>query len=209
MGEHLENILLSPRQRDAWRFIRDYIATHGHGPSLAEIADGLGIRSRGVVHRHVRALADTGLIEHLPGRHRGIRLSGEGDETGTRRAVLPLLGRIAAGAPIEAIPDQQQVDLAEFFMGPNRFVLRVQGESMIEAGILPDDMVVVERRETARDGDIVVALIDGQEATLKRLQHNPDGSVTLFPANCHMAPMIYPAERVQIQGVVVGQMRSY
>lgn len=202
--------MLSQREQDSWHFIRDYIAEHGRGPLLAEIAEGLGIRSRGVVHRYVQAVAEAGLITLEPGRHRGIRLADEGSaDAAGQSVVLPLLGRIAAGLPIEAIPDQQQVDLADFFMGPNRFVLRVQGESMVEAGILPDDMVIVESCSQARNGDIVVALIDQQEATLKRLQHNPDGSVTLFPANCHMAPMIYPAERVQIQGVVVGQMRSY
>jgi repressor LexA len=204
--------MLSQREQDTWDFIRGYIVEHGRGPLLAEIAEGLGIRSRGVVHRYVQAVAEAGLITLEPGRHRGIRLADGGSgsaQEGGQAMILPLLGRIAAGLPIEAIPDQQQVDLADFFMGPNRFVLRVQGESMIEAGILPDDMVIVESRSQARNGDIVVALIDQQEATLKRLQHNPDGSVTLFPANCHMAPMIYPAERVQIQGVVVGQMRSY
>jgi repressor LexA len=115
----------------------------------------------------------------------------------------------AAGLPIEAIPDETEIDLSEFFMGPNRFVLRVAGESMIEAGILDGDMVIVESRSSARVGDIVVALIDREEATLKYFQRNPDGSITLRPANRTMAPLRYAAERVAIQGVVVGQMRAY
>jgi repressor LexA len=122
---------------------------------------------------------------------------------------LPLLGRIVAGQPLEAIPDEATIDLGQFFMGPGRFVLRVQGDSMIEAGILDGDMVVVKQVEHAANGEIVVALIDGEEATLKRLRNNRDGSVTLQPANRALAPMIYPASRVQIQGVVIAQLRSY
>lgn len=201
--------MLSQREQDTWDFIRNYIDEHGQGPLLGEIAEGIGIRSRGVIHRYVQAIAEAGFITLEPGRHRGIHLNTPADSEPGRDTVLPILGRIAAGLPIEAIPDERELDLAGFFMGPNRFVLKVQGESMIEAGILPDDMVIIESRSHARDGDIVVALVDQQEATLKRLQNNRDGSITLFPANCTMPPMIYPANRVQIQGVVVGQMRSY
>lgn len=196
--------MLSERQQDTYRFIRDYIAEQGRAPLLSEIAMALGINSKGVAHRYVQALADAGLIRLLPGRHRGIELTGNDD-----RPVLPLLGRIAAGQPIEAIPGRDEINLAEFFMAPNRFVLKVQGDSMIEAGILDGDMVIVERREHADNGAIVVALIDDNEATLKRLRNNRDGSVTLIPENSALPPMIYPAERVRIQGIVVGQMRSY
>jgi len=122
---------------------------------------------------------------------------------------LPLVGKIAAGRPIEALPDSDEIDLSDFFMGANRFVLRVQGDSMVEDGILDGDMVVVEKRATATNGEIIVALIDGTDATLKRFQLNADGSVTLRPANATLAPLRYSAQRVQIQGVVVGQMRSY
>lgn len=196
--------LLSPRERDTYDFIRRFLARHGRAPLLTEVAAGLGIRSKGTVHRYVRAVARAGLIELLPGRHRGIRL-----RENRPAATLPLLGRIAAGRPIEAIPDMDSVDLSQFFMGPNRFVLRVQGDSMVEAGILDGDMVIVEQCDRADDGAIVVALIDGEEATLKRLRRNRDGSVTLVPANAALAPVTYNAERVRIQGVVVGQLRSY
>ena len=197
--------MLSARQQDTYLFIRNYIARHGYAPLLDEIAKGLGIRSKGVVHRYVQALADEGVLTLQPGRHRGIQLTDEEHPQPT----LPLLGKIAAGRPIEAIQGQDEVNLAEFFMGPNRFLLKVQGDSMIEAGILDGDMVVVERCEQAADGDIVVALIDGEEATLKRLQNNRDGSVTLHPANSALAPLRYPATRVSIQGRLVGQLRSY
>lgn len=204
--EHQENSsVLSPRQQQAYRFIRQYTLRRGHAPLLSEIAAGLGIRSKGVVHRHLRALAGQGLIELIPGRHRGIRLT----DTVPPGLRLPLLGRIAAGRPIEAIPDLDEINLADFFTGPDRFVLRVEGDSMIEAGILSGDMVIVEKRDWAKDDEIVVALIDNEQATLKRLRHNHDGSVILIPANGGMPPVIYNAERVHIQGVVVGQMRSY
>ena len=199
---------LTDRQRQAYAAIRDHLARHGVTPKLHELGHALGIRSRGVVHRHVQALVAAGLVEVEAGRHRGIRLLDVEPVPGAME--LPLLGRIVAGQPLEAIPDETSVDLGEFFMGPGRFVLRVQGDSMIEAGILDGDMVVVKQAERAADGDIVVALIDGDEATLKRIRHNrADGSVTLLPANRALAPMIYPASRVRIQGVVVAQLRAY
>ena len=196
------------RSRQVYDFVRAYTARHGYAPKLREIADHLGIASRGVVHRHLRALEEEGFIRIEPDRARGIRLS-KGRAAATRPFSLPLLGRIAAGRPIEAIPGEDEIDLSEFFVNRDRFVLRVQGDSMIEDGILDGDMVIVEKRETAENGEIVVALIDGLEATLKRLQKNRDGSVTLRPANSRMPPMRYPAARVRIQGVVVGQFRSY
>jgi repressor LexA len=201
--------MLTRREQATYDFIRDFISRHGHAPLLSEIALGIGIQSRGTTHRYVQTLAQRGLIQLQTGRHRGITLNTitSSDEEGPQ--TLPLLGRIAAGLPIEAIPDQNNVNLSDFFMGPNRYVLKVQGESMIEAGILNDDMVVIEQRNHANDGEIVVALIDNNEATLKYLRNNRDGSITLSPANSTMAPMIYAAARVRIQGVVVGQMRSY
>ena len=195
------------RSRQVYDFVRAYIVRHGYAPKLREVAAHLGIRSRGVAHRHLRALEAEGLLRMDPDRARGIRLRGR--TTATRPLTLPLLGRIAAGRPIEAIPGEDEIDLSEFFVNHNRFVLRVAGDSMIEDGILDGDMVVVEKRDTADNGEIVVALIDGVEATLKRLQKNRDGSVTLRPANAALSPMRYSAARVRIQGVVVGQFRSY
>lgn len=197
--------MLSARQQDTYLFIRNYIARHGRAPLQEEIAAGLGIRSKGVVNRYVQALAEEGVLTLLPGRHRGIQLTG----SELPHPTLPLVGKIAAGSPIEAIQGQDEINLAEFFMGPNRFVLKVQGDSMVEAGILDGDMVVVERCQQAADGDIIVALIDGEEATLKRLQNHRDGTITLHPANSALAPLRYSASRVSIQGRLVGQLRSY
>lgn len=198
--------MATDRNREVYDFVRAYTARHGYAPKLREIGQALGIRSRGVVHRHLRALEAEGLVAIKPDVARGLRLKGR---TGTSSFTLPLLGRIAAGQPIEAIPGEDEIDLSEFFMNANRFVLKVQGDSMIEDGILDGDMVIVEKREHADNGEIVVALVDGLEATLKRLQKNRDGSVTLRPANRAMAPIRLSAARVRIQGIVVGQFRAY
>jgi repressor LexA len=205
--------MLTDREREVYDFVRAYTDRHGVPPKLREIGVHLGVTSRGTVHRYLRAIEEAGLIAITPDRARGVRLvskatGGSAQKTGPR-PILPVLGRIAAGLPIEAIPDETEIDLSEFFMGANRFVLRVDGESMVEAGILHGDMVIVESRNSARDGEIVVALIDNQEATLKTFRRNPDGSITLHPANRGMVPMRFAAERVTIQGIVVGQMRSY
>ena len=200
--------MLTDRERQVYDFIRAYVARHGYAPKLNEIGQQLGIHSRGTVHRHVRAVREAGLIAVEPERSRGIRLR-RGKAAAVRPYVLPLLGRIAAGRPIEAIPGEDEIDLSEFFVNSNRFVLKVMGDSMIEDGILDGDMVIVEKREHAENGDIVVALIDGEEATLKRLQKNRDGSVTLRPANGRLTPMRYAGVRVRVQGVVVGQFRAY
>jgi repressor LexA len=212
------------RERQVFDFVRAYVARYGYAPKLKEIASHLGITSRGTVHRYLRALEEEGLITVESDVSRGVRLlnksrnaQGRASTARGRRPgaaavasyTLPLLGRIAAGQPIEAIPGEDEIDLSEFFVNANRFVLRVSGDSMIEDGILNGDLVIVEKRETANNGEIVVALIDGLEATLKRLQKNRDGSVTLKPANARLAPMRYPAARVRVQGVVVGQFRSY
>ncbi len=198
---------LTDRQQQTYDFLHAYVARHGVSPKLREIADHLGIQSRGTVHRYLSALVDAGLIVVAADRARGIELlEAEGE---FRRFTLPLVGRITAGLPIEAIPDHDEIDLSEFFVRPNRFVLKVTGDSMIEAGILDGDMVVIEKSSTARDGEIVVALIDNDEATLKTFRRNADRSITLEPANREFKAMRYPAERLQVQGIVVGQFRAY
>ena len=195
--------MLTRKQQQSYQFIRDYVAEHGHAPSLDEISLALGARSRTSAFNYVRSLEAAGLIRLASGRKRNIELV---EQPGT---ALPLIGKIAAGQPIEAIENQDHIDLSQFFMGANRFILKVEGDSMIEAGIMDGDMVIVKQQQRAQSGDIVVALIDQNEATLKYLQHNKDGSITLKPANRNLRTMHYTAERVQIQGVIVGQMRSY
>ncbi len=197
--------MLTPTQDRTLAFIRRYLKRRGYAPSLIEIAEGIGITSKGTAHRHVQALADAGYIRLIPGRKRGIELV---DEDGISPTSLPLLGRIAAGQPIEAIAGQERLDLSDL-LGPNRYALQVKGDSMIGAGILDGDLVVIERCDTADDGAIVVALIDDEEATLKRLKRLKSGRIKLLAENPEMPPLTYAAKRVRIQGVLVCQMRRY
>lgn len=198
--------MLTPAQQRTLDFIRAYWQRRGCSPSFTDIATGIGIRSRGVVHRYVQALIAAGRLRQHPGRKRGLELTMV--ETPPVPGI-PLLGRIAAGRPIEAIPGEGTLDLSAFLLGEDRYALQVRGDSMIEAGILDGDTVIVEARDSADDGKIVVALIDEGEATLKRLMRRPDGSIQLTPANAAMAPVIYGAGRVRVQGIVVGVLRSY
>ena len=194
---------LTGKQQASLAFIRRYQLQHGRTPTLQALAEGIGIRSRGVAHRYVQALKAAGFLD---AGQRGIRLLRPSASQGLR---LPLLGKIAAGKPIEAIAGEDEVDLSDLFQ-PNNFAVRVQGDSMIEAGIMDGDTVIIRFCETAKDGDIVVALIDESETTLKRFQRSKKGRyVKLIPANKNMKPMVYEAERVRIQGVLVGQIRKY
>jgi repressor LexA len=158
------------------------------------------------MHAQVSALVDAGLVEPMHGKQRGVRLREPVERMPTQ---LPLLGFIAAGQPIEAIeiPDQVQVPI-HLRTDKECYVLQVRGESMIDDGILDGDWVVVERRSHARNGEIVVALINDGEATLKRILQRPN-EVVLCPSNSNMEPIAVSPDKVQIQGVVVGQMRSY
>lgn len=195
--------MLTPQQNRALGFIRDRILREGSAPTLEEIGGAVGVRSKGAIHRLVQALVDKGYLDREPMSWRGLRL------TDLTAPTLPLLGRIAAGQPIEAIPGEDTLNLTDFLLGPDRYALRVFGDSMIGIGILNGDTVVVKQADTARDGEIVVALIDNQEATLKRLKRRKDGMVELVAENPAIPPMVYPAARIRIQGIVVAQLRSY
>ncbi|MEW8291870.1 MAG: transcriptional repressor LexA [Candidatus Thiodiazotropha endolucinida] len=198
--------MLTPTQDRALTFIRRYLKRRGYAPSLIEIAEGIGISSKGTAHRHVQALAEAGAIRLIAGRKRGIELV---ETAQASKLSLPLLGAIAAGQPIEAIPGQDRLDLADYLLGDNRYALQVKGDSMIGIGILDRDLVIIERCDTAEDNAIVVALIDDQEATLKRLRRLKSGRIKLIAENPDIPPMIYVAKRVRIQGVLVCQLRRY
>ncbi len=195
--------MLTDREQDTYNFIENYYISVRKAPLLVEIAEGLGIQSKGVVHRYVRALEEKGYIVRNA-KTRGIELVNRPnvDE-------LPMLGRIAAGKPIEAIEDQQLINFSHLLGGPNRFVLQVKGHSMIEEGIRHGDLVVIESQTTAHANQIVVALIDNENATLKRIQFPKKNIIRLIPENKNMQPKEYSAERVTIQGVLVGQVRMY
>ena len=187
------------------QFITQYIAQNGHGPTLKEIGEALNINSKGTVHRYVESLIKKKHLRRTGRGWRGIRLTGERDR---RLTILPLEGRIGTGKPIEAITDQEEVNFSDLLLGPDRFVLKVAGDSMTDAGILDGDLVVIKKSNTAENGDIVVALIDNEEVTLKRLRKHGD-RIELVPDNPSLNSMIYPTNRVHIQGVVVGQVRIY
>lgn len=201
--------MLTTRQQDTLDFIRRYLREHGRSPLVSEIAAGLGIRSQGTTHRYIQALVDAGFLKRYVGRTRGLQLVGESDALSVPSVTLPVMGRIAAGRLVEAIADESEIDLASMFGGKDRFVLRVNGDSMIDKAIMSGDYVVIQSQRTANHGDIVVALVDGFDATLKTLLLNDDETVTLMPANISYEPVTLPAHRVSIQGVVVGQLRTY
>ena len=197
---------LTRRQRALYEYLKDHFNASDEAPSLDELCTALGVRSRGSLHKHLQALVEAGLVEPLNGKHRGIRLRHpEPDE----EEGLPLLGTIAAGRPIEALPQPEYMKVPDQ-LRTNRpcYVLRVKGDSMIDAGILDGDYVVLEQREAVRNGEIVVALVNNHEVTLKRIEQRP-GKVILHPENAALKPLTYSPEEVRIQGVVVGQMRRY
>lgn len=199
---------LTRRQREVLDIIRDFIDRNGYSPSLEEIGGALGLSSVATVHKHVSHLVDKGLVRRVWNQNRSIEIV---DETDRRGSVgLPLLGRIAAGRPLEAVPTQETIAVpADLVAGRGRtFVLKIQGDSMVGEHIRDGDYVILEERRVARDGETVVALVDGTEATLKKFYR--DGlSVRLEPANPSVSPVVVAAERVQIQGVVVGLIRKY
>jgi repressor LexA len=194
--------------------IYDYLCAHrdrfAYPPTLDELCAALGLASRGSLHKHVQALVEAGLVEPMDRRQRGVRLAaGVCEESEAGEEGLLLLGTIAAGRPIEAVANPEPLAVPRQLRGRGEcYVLQVRGDSMVEEGILDGDWVVIERRDHARNGEIVVALIDGEEATLKRIEQRP-GEVLLHPANAAMAPLRYAPDRVRIQGVLVGQMRAY
>jgi repressor LexA len=196
-------IHLTPSEQRTLEAVRLHIAQTGEGPLTSELMEALGIQSKGALHRTVKALIDKGYLEQTEHSWRSLRLLDHPSTT------LPLLGRIAAGRPIEAINDHNEIDVAEMLLGKDRFALRVQGDSMCEAGILNGDTVIVKQQNNARNGDIVVALIDRDEATLKHFKRLPNRQIQLIPANSAFPVMTYDPERIQIQGVVVGQLRVY
>ena len=198
--------MLTPTQDRVLAFIRRYLKRRGYAPSLIEIAEGIGITSKGTAHRHVQALAEAGAIRLISGRKRGIELVEAGQDS---KLSLPLLGAIAAGRPIEAISGQDRLDLADYLLGDNRYALQVKGDSMTGIGILDGDMVIIERCDSAEDNAIVVALIDDEEATLKRFKRLKSGRIKLIAENPDIRPMTFAPKRVRIQGVLVCQLRQY
>ena len=202
---------ITRRQKEVLYFLSGFTTRNGYSPSYEEIASGLGLNSLATVHKHITNLQEKGLLQRAHNRSRSIdvlpqrsgRRSGAG---GAER--LPLLGRIAAGRPVEAIENAETISLGDIIGTREVFALEVRGDSMRDEHIVSGDFVLIERTRTAREGEIVVALVDGADATLKRFYR--EGSlVRLQPSNTEMAPIYAPATNVSIQGRVLGMLRKY
>jgi repressor LexA len=200
---------LTRRQQEIYEYLLDNLHTFPHPPTLDELCISLGLSSKGSLHKQIQALIDNGLVESMNNRRRGIRLTQQAMEEIEQNEGLPFLGYIAAGQPIEAVEQHEPIQVPDFLHtdGPC-YVLQVKGDSMIDEGILDGDQIVIEQRNHARNGEIVVALVEGADVTLKRIEQK-QGVVILHPANASLEPMEFHPDQVQIQGILVGQMRSY
>ena len=200
---------LTKRQREIFDWLASYIADHGYAPSFEEIGRHFGFTSLATVHEHVSNLERKGYIRKSFNQSRSIELVGDGSVQGG--IVLPLLGEVAAGQPIEAIADEESILVPPSLTRRTgkHYVLRVRGSSMIDEQIRDGDYIIVASRETAADGEMVIALIGSESATMKKLYREADGLLRLQPANASLAPMYFPADQVQVQGIVVGVMRRY
>lgn len=200
---------LTPRQLDVVVAIRNYRHIHGFAPTMQELADQLGT-SKVTIFEHVGALERKRVIRRDKHKARSLEIISEEKLPDENRSTkLPLLGAIAAGAPIEAVENREELDLEQLFHSRNGvYVLRVRGESMIEDHLCDGDYVVIERRENARNGEQVVALLDTGEATLKRF-YKEGSKIRLQPANSTMSPRVVDAGACRVQGVVIGVLRSY
>ncbi|HEV7219732.1 MAG: transcriptional repressor LexA [Terriglobales bacterium] len=204
---------ITKRQRQVYDFISDFVQKQGYSPSFDEIGQGLGLSSLATVHKHISNLEKKGLLTRDYNRSRSIDLLAPKGRLKQAMAVnttmvLPLLGRIAAGQPIEAVENPETISLADFVRSKEVFVLEVRGDSMQDEHILSGDYVLVEKSKTAHNGEIVVALIDATDATLKRFYREGD-NVRLQPSNKNMQPIMVPAASVQVQGRVIGVLRKY
>ncbi len=206
---------LTKRQKEVLDFIADFVEENGYSPSYEELARGLKLASLATVHKHIQALESRNYLRRLFNQSRSLEVSPKYVQERRKSrpaavpAEVPLAGTIAAGAPVEAIQGHDSLQFAEFLGKGDTFALQVSGESMIEDHIMSGDYVLVERTGEVRDGEIVVALVDGVEATLKRFFHEPGGWIRLQPANASMQPIRVPAEAVQIQGRVLAVLRKY
>ena len=202
---------LTRRQREIFDFLRDNYERFAYPPTLDALCAALGMASRGSLYKHIMALIEAGLVEPFVGNKKGgVRLTAQAQsDNATSEQALPFVGYIAAGKPIEALETVSYMTVPDALKTDKPcYVLQIKGDSMIEAGIFDGDWVVIEQRDYASNGEIVVALIENSEATLKYIEQTAE-HVLLLPANANMTALSYRPEQVEIQGVLVGQMRSY
>ena len=205
---------LTKRQKEVLDFLVGFVNKHGYSPSFEEIGRALRLTSLATVHKHISTLERKGFVRRGYNQSRSIEVTQlpkpVREEILDRHVVeLPLAGRIAAGRPLEAIEENETISLSDFTRGPNTFVLQVKGESMRDDHILDGDFIVVEQTQVANTGEIVVALVGEDDATVKRFYRESGGKIRLQPANSAMAPIVVPANDVKIQGRVVGVLRKY
>lgn len=221
--------MLTKKQRDLLVFINDYIQKTGSSPSFEEMKQGLELKSKSGIHRLINALVERGFLERLPNKARALEVKKLPDSASNNNNVtrlrtvaqsapsggedvgqVPLYGKIAAGTPIAAIQHEQDMlsmPMSMLGMQPC-YALTIEGDSMVNAGIMDGDIVIIEKCDRANDGDIVVALVDGEEATLKRLRREV-GTVVLMPENDSYEPIRLSPERVRIQGKLRSLFRNY
>ncbi len=209
---------LTPRRKEILEYLQGYIAEHGYAPTIQEIGQHFNLNSTATVHKHLTALEELGFIERWQHRTRAIECKGEKQEnkqpithwqTEEDISQVPMLGRIAAGRPIEAILVPETTYVPKDMIARGRiFALQVQGDSMIDEGIFDKDTIVVMAKQSAENGQIVVALVDSQHATVKKFYREKAG-VRLQPANEAHKPLLLEADRIQIQGIVIGVIRRY
>jgi repressor LexA len=211
-GRKREFVALTKRQKEVLDFIAGFVDENGYCPSYDEIAHGLELASLATVHKHISALEAKNYLKRGFNQSRSLELAPRYLQEHRRQRVsleIPLLGKIAAGFPVEAMEQPDTLNFADFAGNGNNFALQVRGDSMIEDHICDGDLILLEKATEARDGEIVVALVGGSETTLKRFYWEAGGKVRLQPANSTLAPMIYPAEFVAIQGRLLAVMRKY
>ena len=201
-------MILTKRQKEVLDYITTYTLRFGYAPTLAEIGRHFGLTSLATVHKHLKNLEDKKLIRKQWNRSRALEIVGDARK---KKGVVevPLLGRVAAGSPIEAVELKDSLAVPEeLVQGKNTFLLRVKGDSMIDEQIRDGDLILVQARSSAENGQTVVALVDG-EATVKKFYREADGRIRLQPANEGIQPIVSSAERVEIRGTVVAVIRKY
>jgi repressor LexA len=199
---------LTRRQKEILDFLTRHIERKGYAPTIEEIGEHFGLSSLATVHKHLTNLQDKGVIRRAWNRSRALELVPT--EVKVQAVELPLLGRVAAGTPIEAVQSSETIFVPEDMVGRgDTYVLQVKGDSMIEEQIRDGDYVIVEDRRAAKDGEMVIALLDGENVTLKKLYREGGGRVRLQPANIRLKPLFVDQEDLRIQGVVIGVLRKY
>jgi repressor LexA len=203
------HLMLTKREQDTLDFLEAYINKHQKAPRLVDIGEALDIKAVAHISRLLKAIEDKGYIARSSA-NRGIKLIGKKQTISSHQeSGLPLLGRIAAGSPIEAIADDENIDINALLSGNDHFVLKVDGQSMQDIGVMDQDWVVIKSTQHANNNDVVAVMINGWETTLKRIQYIDEETTRLIPENSELDPIDYHPEQLTIQGVLVGQFRRY